>query len=214
MRIVSAGILSLLTIGCGTGPEAARRDPASPSDVSYFISGFMVDSVLGIPPAGLKVAVGDSQVTLPANGSFRVEQHEEHGFINIDDFQFEPMQIPFAFTAPGAIRVQLRGTAPYALACEFRGGTVSAKIIDLQGRKTMDRRTRTSLSATINQQDVVLTGDRWLWTPRDNVTWGVAVTFPDTSFQHVTWRLEDLAGNVRTTSCERSVVCTQCQEPQ
>jgi hypothetical protein len=213
MRI-ALPLAALLVVGCEPNPGSGRQDPTGTPDLSYLVSGTVLDSALNRPASGVRVMVGDSLVTTSDSGMFRVKQNAERGFIAINDLRFEPLKVGFAFDHPGAIPILLRGNAPYAFRCQFHGDTVSAFIVDLQGRKTMDRRIRTLLTAELNQQTVTWTGDKWLWTALDNLTWRVAIALPDSSILTVQWRLEDLDGNVRTSNCERGQFCTGCQVPQ
>lgn len=213
MRVLTT-IAAILVLGCGRDPGPDGKDPTGPAPVYYEITGAVFDSLLSVPAVGLRVVVGDSVVTTSAAGVFHVRQRAGNGLISIDDLNFEPLHLPFAFNHHATLTFLLRGEAPYAFRCQFRQDTVTALIVDLQGRKTMDRRTRTRLTAELDQQPVVKTGDKWLWTPLDNITWSVSVGLPDSLIPSVEWKLEDLDGNVRTASCDRSQICTACQGPQ
>jgi len=213
MRIPIA-IAAVLILGCRSEPGAGDKDSTGPTAVYYDLTGVIFDSVLGLPASGLRVNIGDSTATTSEAGVFHVRQKAGSGFINITDLGFEPLHLPIAFDHNATMTLFLRGSAPYAFRCQFRSDTVTALIVDLQGRKTMDRRTLTLLTTEVNQQTVVRTGDKWLWTPLDDITWSASVGLPDTSIASVQWHLEDLEGNVRTASCDRSQPCTQCQGPQ
>ncbi|HEV8123762.1 MAG TPA: hypothetical protein VGP80_05955 [Gemmatimonadales bacterium] len=213
MRVPIA-IAAVVLVGCGPDHGSGDKDPTAPAPTYYDITGVVFDSVLGLPATALRVSVGDSVTTTSDAGVFHVHQKAGNGFINITDLRFEPLHLPYAFDHSATVTLFLRGSAPYAFRCQFRQDTVTALIVDLQGRKTMDRRTRTLLTADLNQQQVVRTGDKWLWTPLDNITWSASVGLPDSTVSLVQWRLEDLEGNVRTASCDRSEPCTQCQGPQ
>ncbi len=207
-------IVAILIVGCGPDHESGGKDPTGLVPVYYSVTGAIYDSVLGVPAAGLRVFVGDSVVTTSEAGIFHVLQREGSGYIIVNDIRFEPLVLPFAFDHRATPTILLRGTAPYVFHCQFHQDSVTAFIVDLQGRKSMDRRTRTRLTTGLGQQSVVRTGDRWLWTPLDNITWSASVGLPDSTVSSVEWRLEDLEGNVRTSTCQRSPYCPDCQGPQ
>ena len=202
----------ILLAGC-KGQDVVRENPSLPP-VYFTLTGGVFDSVLNTPVAGLRISIGDSSVLTNDAGLFHTTQRAGSGQLTINDRRFERVTLPANFDHNANLTLLLKGTAPYASRCEFRGDTVTALIMDLQGRKTMDRRFRTYLTAELNQQLIQKNGYAWFWTPLDNITWSAAVLLPDTTISSVSWQLEDLDGNARTSTCQRSPVCAQCQGPQ
>lgn len=201
-RLVGLAGWALLALWA-CGEEQAPSAPSATDSTPFFsITGFVLDSMLGLPLPGIRVAVGDSIAVTDQSGAFQLWQRRGASAVRINDAAYEPYTVPLGFASHSTVTVPLRGLAPYALQCHFQADTVQAVIVDLQGRKTLNRRTMTRLSARDN--GIVRTADTWFWTPVDHLTWTAAVILPQSSIDSVEWRLEDQDGNVRMTSCVRT----------
>ncbi len=213
-RVMRTAFLFPLVLLAGCDSQDTLRETPGLAPVYFTLSGTVFDSVLGTPLAGLTIHVGDSTVVTSDAGTFRTTQQAGADLLVINDRRFERVALPIELDYHHTLSLRLKGTAPYVDRCEFRHDTVMARIMDLQGRKTMDRRSLSFLTAELGRQTIQKNAYQWLWTPLDRVAWSAAVILPDTSIGTVTWRLEDLDGNIRTSSCDRSTICTECRGPQ
>ncbi len=201
-------LLSTVLLACS--PEAEPLATES-LPVNYFtISGSVLDSILGAPIENIRILVGDSVVTTDASGQFSTRYREGPSSIVIDDIQYEPLAVSRYFNRDQAFILQLRGQAPYVRSCSFSGDSVSATILDLQGRKTINRRAESFLVARIRQTEVQNDGNFWHWNPVDHFTWRTNVPLGSIA-DSVDWRLEDADGNARITRCvNQSAPCAAC----
>ncbi len=201
--------LFVLCAACGGGSDSV--EPGPPPERTFQIAGYLEDSVLNLPLAGVRVLVGDSAVVTNSFGAFQTRHRAGRFSIAVVDHRFEPFDIPLHIYRDEDRRHQLRGEAPYLVSCVFSADLLTARIVDLQGRKTLNRRSQSTITVLRNQNRVVLEAYDWSWTPVDNLTWLAHVPLAGVPADSAVWRLEDADGNVRSARCvNRPPPCSSC----
>lgn len=195
-----ACLLALFGAACGTPAEPTGQNE-SPI-LTFSVTGMVRDSILGTPVAGIRVLVGDSGVVTNADGRFATRYREGRALVEINDLRFEPFSTSLTFMKDEELTLLVRGQAPYVIGCVFRGDSVSATMIDLQGRKTINRRAASYLLARASQSVIQNDANSWHWNPIDNLTWLTNVPLGSPA-DSVDWSLEDADGNARFTRCVR-----------
>jgi hypothetical protein len=203
-----SAIILLCCAACGDPktPNSPSEDPAH-----YLpVSGTVYDSVLGQAIPGLRVLVGDSAVLTDTFGRFSTMHRSGAFVIAVNDSRYETFTRPDRLQGNNIVVLSLRGRAPYVTSCEFGADSVMATMVDLQGRKTINRRNGSFLTAELPGDSLQNDAYSWSWRPIDDFTWRTASPV-SSSASAVEWRLEDADGNSRTTRCVRSAPPPPCE---
>jgi hypothetical protein len=178
----------------------------------HMVSGMVEDSVLNFALAGVRLRIGDSLVVSDSNGRFQVKHRAGNFGISVQDVAYERYDRELAlFQDRQTLEVRLLGQAPYLLSCTFEPDLLTARILDLQGRKTINRRSQSTITLQANSLKVERDAYSWYFTPVDNLTWLAHVPLQGVVADTATWRLEDADGYVRTSRCvNQPPPCTTC----
>lgn len=208
-------VLLPFCLSCGGDPVDISRGN-DPVETTREISGMVEDSMLSLAVAGVRVRIGDSVVVSDSLGQFRTI-HRSGGFtLVVDDVAYERYEIPLEiFQDRQNLRVRLQGQAPYVLSCIFETDLLTARIVDLQGRKTINRRSQSTITLVSSQTTVKRDAYTWYFTPVDNLTWLAHVPHSGMVADSAFWRLEDADGFARSAQCvNQPPPCTDCAAGQ
>jgi hypothetical protein len=195
---------------------AGDREISHPSDIpevrTHLVSGVIADSILGLPLASIRVLIGDSSTLTDSLGRFTTRHAAGVVAIAVGDVSYEAYQLPLQlFADKGMVQIQLRGQAPYVTSCLFDVDELTATVIDLQGRKTINRRSQTTMSLVASGESFRRDANSWSWTPIDDLTWLAHVPLAGVHADSAVWRLEDADGHWRTARCvNRPPPCHNC----
>jgi hypothetical protein len=200
-----------LCISCGDSATTAAREGEEPVQ-TYMIAGTVMDSVQGWPLPGIRVLVGDSSVTSDSFGRFSTIHRGGDFSLMVNDPRYEPYDAHLQILGnDDRQRPLLRGYAPYITTCQFTGDTVHATVIDLQGRKTINRRSHSTMTVVSDSAVLRRDANTWSWTPIDNLTWIAHIPMGGLSADSAVWRLEDADGYVRNGWCvKQPPPCVAC----
>jgi hypothetical protein len=179
-------------------------DPIDPpgNETFYRISGTVEDSILGTPVAGVRVLIGDSSVLTDASGHYATTHRSGDLTVEVNDYRYENYQVPVSLLTDGRIvTVRLRGNAPYITACTFETDLLTARLVDLQGRKTINRRSQSTITLISSDTTVFRDAYNWFFTPVDTYTWLAHVPHAGVPADSAVWRVEDADGFTRTVQC-------------
>ena len=200
-----------LCLSCGeTNPDVAG--PNRPAELVHMVSGMVEDSVLHLSLAGVRLRIGDSLVVSDQQGRFQVLHRAGNFAISVQDVAYERYDTPLAlFQDRQSLTVRLQGQAPYLISCTFEPDLLTARILDLQGRKTINRRSQSTITLQSNLTNIKRDAYSWYFTPVDNLTWLAHVPLQGVTADTAVWHLEDSDGYVRTTQCvKQPPPCTTC----
>jgi len=204
-------LLLPLCLSCGAdNSDVAGVKP--PEDQFHLVAGRVEDSVLNLGLQGVRLRIGDSLVVSDSTGQFQVLHRAGSFGIVVQDVNYDRYEVPLdLFQDRQSLVVRLRGQAPYLLACTFETDLLTARILDLQGRKTINRRSQSTITLQSNSTSVKRDAYSWYFTPVDNLTWLAHVPLQGVTADTAVWRLEDADGYVRTTQCvKQAPPCTTC----
>jgi hypothetical protein len=203
-------LLLPLALSCGrdSGGPSHDQEPAG----TYQVSGTVVDSLFGLGLRGVRVRIGDSVVLTDSTGRFSTLHRPGNITLAIDHIGYERYEIPLdPYQRSTALRVPLQGQAPYLLSCLFDADLLTARILDLQGRKTLNRRSQSTITLVSDAATVTRDAYSWYFTAVDNLTWLAHVPLAGMVADTARWRLEDADGYVRTAQCvKQPPTCTTC----
>ena len=203
--------IALLALSVACAGDSTSPPPGDTSGRSYEISGVVEDSLLGVPLSGIRVTLFDSFTVTDAAGRFAFQHPSGRFDLTVADYEFAPYATEVEIFRDQSLRIRLQGSAPYLLACFFDTGVLTARILDLQGRKTINRRSQSIVTLVSNQPVFERDAYGWYWTPVDNLTWLAHVPHGAVVADTAIWRLEDADGFARVARCiKEPPPCESC----
>ncbi len=199
-------------VGGGEGP--AEPSPGSERlGPSVQVDGLVLDSVPGSPVPRATVILGDTGTVTDDAGRFRL--FVPAGPVPLLILALGHETRSQLLTVNGSTRstVQLRRLSPFLQACAVQADTIHAVIVELQGRKTLNRREGSTVSLTTPSGTTVLNGFAWRWTPINHVTWWVRIPVPGNAPSRVSWLLRDIDDNLHAADCSQVPPPSQPQNP-
>lgn len=205
-------ICCVACVGGGEGP-AEPGPGAEDQGPSVQVDGLVLDSLGGSPVPRATVSLGDTGTATDEAGRFRL--FVPRGPVSLLVLAFGHEARSQVLTVNGTTRstVQLRRLSPFLQACAVQADTIHALIVELQGRKTLNRREGSTVSLTTPSGTTVLNGFAWRWTAIDNVTWRVRIPVPGESPTRVSWQLRDTDDNLHAADCSQVAPPSQPQNP-
>jgi hypothetical protein len=192
-------------------PSVPTADSGGPAELGYTVSGVFYDSLADVPVPGVRVFVGDSSAVTDLSGHYEMRTSGSIVPIWVTNLAFEPIRREELLGRDIVLNLLGRRNAPWVGPCAFAGDSVEVTIIDLQGRKSIDRRSLSRVTVEgpgfTRQRDAYY----WHWTPLDNFTWRVAVPIGQAGAERASWRLEDGDGFVTSSQCTGGpILCHDC----
>jgi hypothetical protein len=202
MRFASCLIL-ISILGCA--PEWIGPPPDGPGgdhegDLVQVV-GYAFDSVTGVPAAGVRVDLDGKVVDTDVDGRFTATVYEGRVTVRVTSTAFEPA-LQTVTTPTALISLPLRRLAPAPFGCRLEGGTLRATIVDLQGRKSLERWNRSALTIHTPVGPRTIGAVAWGYEPPDDTYhWDIYITDAGPIVERVDWRLFDSDLNAYTGTC-------------
>lgn len=200
-----------LAISCASDPGALPPEP-DPAP-THLVSGTLVDSMLNVPIAGVRVFVGDSSAVSDSQGIFTTRHGPGTIALAVHDFRYEAYAGEVdLYRDLSRLTLRLEGQAPYLVSCTFTPDLLTARVVDLQGRKTVNRRGASTITLVAGGISYQQDANRWSWTPIDDLTWLAHIPLTTAGADTAVWRLEDADGFVRGARCinQPAPPCASC----
>lgn len=199
-------------LGGGEGPAEPGRGAGGPGP-TVLVDGVVLDSLRGIPVPNASVSLGDTGTMTDVAGRFRL--FAPTGAVPLLVLAYGHEARSMVLSLPGATRstITLRRLAPLLVACALQADTIHALIVDLQGRKTLNRREGSTVALTAPSGITVLNGFSWRWTAIDNLTWRVRVPVAGDAVSRIAWQLRDIDGNLDASECSQVAAPPMPQDP-
>ncbi len=125
------------------------------------------------------------------DGAFSLTLAQGRRTIQAAPFAFEPLQLPIDLNTPRTFVLLLRREAPAVIACVATPAGLAAWVLDLQGRKTVDRRFATSVDIESPGGNRHLLGHELGWYPLSDLMWRVDLPGTGLDRADVIWHLAD-----------------------
>lgn len=193
--------LVLLCCAACAGPDVAPEAPIDPPVELVEIHGRVVDS---LSRAAVNTLVGIEGKFYPtdASGGFTASLPPGVHGVRVNAQGFEVFADSIRVRPADQFEFRLRRLAPYPIGCELYPDHFRAVIVDLQGRKTLERwqQSKLTLEAPAGPRSVgaILWGYRAL----DYYQWEITIPDVDPGTTLVDWDLFDSEGHNYTGSCE------------
>lgn len=198
-RIVPFLLLSLAACG---GPDFVAPGDGDDQVLTVPIHGTVFDSVTGIPLVGTAVAIQGQFVTTDAEGAYAVTVATGANRISVSVAGFEPLSRTVTVGPERSFDLPLRRLAPFPTQCQLSDQGFSAVVVDLQGRKSLERWSQSTLTLRAANGDRVIDALSWDYTPLDTYRWRVSIPDADSTTFRADWLLYDNTGDLFHGSCE------------
>jgi len=177
------------------------------------VDGVVLDSLRGIPVPNASVSIGDTGTMTDVAGRFRLFSPTGAVPVLVLAYGHEARSLVLSVYGTTRSTITLRRLAPLLIACTLQADTIHALIVDLQGRKTLNRREGSTVALTVPSGITVLNGFSWRWTPIDHLTWRVRVPVGGAPVSRISWQLRDLDGNLDASDCSQVAPPPMPQDP-
>ena len=203
MRILP--VLLLAAAACAGPRFSAPSGEGDPGATVVTIQGIAIDSVTLAALPGVKVAIAGKFATTDQAGAFTLPAVAGTVSATASAQGYERFTHDFTIPATQAsstIELPLRRLAPIPLRCELGSAGFTAIVVDLQGRKSLERWTQSSLTLVTPTGSRTISAVRWGYHALDYLKW--LVTIPDASPSTIRadWVLFDSQGDAYRGSCE------------
>jgi len=195
-------------LGEGEGP--ATENSVTPIVPSYDVAGSVFDSLAalsssaGVP--GARVSIGGRVTVTDSVGAFTVADVDSGTVtVRVEIPAYEPLNIQILNDGNRRITIGLRRYAPMITGFVIAGDSAVTTVVDLQGRKTIDRWSQSNATLEGGGAPLTLYGNQMVWRAVDDFTWNVI--FDATGIQQVDWNLHDVAGFRFAAACQAPEGC-------
>lgn len=213
MRLTVPSLCLLLGAACYGGGEPAPLAPGGGSPDLVSLHGVVTDSVLGRPLAGAILSLGGKVVQTGADGSYAARVPAGPLVVRVQFSLYEDYPVDVPVASEREVHLRLRRLNPALTACAIGADSIRAVIVDLQGRKTINRGEGSTLRlASVQGGQADVTAWDWQWTAVDEYTWGAAIAAPNPTVVSAIFTLRDKRGFGELADC-RSVPAPQPPPP-
>jgi len=203
MVVLAAACAVAGCLGTGPGEPSLGGDAARPA---YRVNGVAYDSLAVMPIPDLDLRVGATRLRTDAYGRFSADV--DSGYVTFQIFtpDYEPPHLAIPHIKRQFVTLRLRRYAPLVVAFQVLGDSVQATIVDLQGRKTIDRWlvSRVTLHRPVGSSIVLGTGMNWRVV--DDFTYQARVAAA--GIDSATWDVHDVTGFSVVSDCDLTGHCT------
>lgn len=186
----------LLLSACGDELYRPVWEPeVEPVGAMYTISGILVDSLSGTVIPGARVASGPYVTDADAAGQWSLTVPAGVVTVTASPTGYERTSYSFTLAGNAFIDLQARRLAPLVVECWRQGDSVHALVVDLQGRKSLERWTESDAYVANSAGSYRIAADAWKYRAVDPYTWKVSLVPVAPEATMVRWTLYDNEGH-------------------
>ena len=198
--------LLVLAAACGSPGFTAPAGDGGPTAAPITVRGTVIDSVTGGVVSGANVALAGMFGTTDARGTFTLAAAPGANTIRVtvggyEVFSRDLTLIPASGTTV-TVELPLRRLAPFPVSCELGDSGFRAVIVDLQGRKSLERWQQSTLTLVTPTGRRTISPLDWNYRALDYLQWGVSIPDASPSTIRADWVLFDSEGDAWRGSCE------------
>ncbi len=207
-RFLPIGLL--LFAACNDTAYRSLGGPSNePVGEMVTISGVVTDSLLGGVLPGVRVASGRFVTYADAGGQWSLAVPKGPTTITSSPAGFEPVSFSFEALGSVTLNLQARRLAPAVRECVREGDQVHAVLIDLQGRKTIERWNQSQALVDDPAGAYRVGAINWQYEAIDYLTWRVTLVPISPAVTMIRWNVYDSDGHRFTGACEPAEVLPQ-----
>ena len=210
-------LLLLALAGCA-GPEfAIPTGEGDPTTAPITVHGVVLDSVTRVRIAGVTVGMGGKFATTDGAGAFTIVVGPGANSVHVsatgyEDYARSVVVDPMA-NGPLALEVGMRRLAPFPVTCRIGAAGFQATIVDLQGRKSLERWSQSELTLVTDAGQRTIPALSWGYQAIGDLEWEVTIADADPSTIRADWVLFDSQGDMYHGSCEPVAASTDAGGP-
>ena len=209
-RLVLLGPVALAMACLGKGEGPATETTVTTTVPSYEVVGSVFDSLAGLRSFGgvpdALVSIGGRVTVTDSLGEFTVADVDSGTvMVRVQIPAYEPLDVQVLNDGNRRLTIGLRRYAPMVTGFVVAGDSAVTTVVDLQGRKTIDRWSQSNATLAGTGSPLTLYGSQMVWRPLDDFTW--TVTFDATGVQQVDWDLHDVTGFWFAAACQAPAGC-------
>lgn len=200
-------LLTCLLVACNDTAYRSLGGPSTEAEGEMVtISGIVTDSLLGGTIPGVRVAAGRYVTEADVTGGWSLKVPKGPVTLSTSPEGYERTTYAFEARASSFVNLQARREAPAAYDCVQVGSTLTALVSDLQGRKSLERWSRSEAIVQGRAGSHRIGAINWGYEALDYITWKITLTLTDPEVTVVNWNLYDSEGHRYTGACEPVVV--------
>ncbi len=196
----SSALLGIALLAACYGPSPTTSSEGT-AQGRVEIHGRVYDSLTGLPIARTDIAFGDTTVQTGLDGSYRVTVLPGPITLRVRLGLYEEYRLDGQLLGPRQVDFPLRRLNPALTGCAISADTVYAVIVDLQGRKTLNRADGSRILLTAMTEDTVVVAWDWNWRALDEFTWRATVPTRGRRVDRAVWTLRDQQGFGELVDC-------------
>jgi hypothetical protein len=200
--------LCVIVAACGA-TDFGPPGEGEPSIATVDVHGVVVDSVSRELLRGVTVSMGGKFAVTDGQGAFTLLAVPGTDTAHVAISGYERYVRAFTILPDPdpwrPLHLELRRLAPFPIRCAVTDSGFRAVVVDLQGRKSLERWSQSTLTLVTATSSRTIPAIAWGYTALDYLQW--QVTIPDASLSTVRadWVLFDSEGDVYRGSCEPDV---------
>jgi carboxypeptidase family protein len=191
--------LTALLAGCGGQGDGAAGPPEPQPRVE--VTGTVADTFSRAPLSGVRVVGVDAATESQADGTFRLSVPAGPTGVLLSADGYESASVRLTGQPGARLTVTLRPFRPVVLGCVVDSGLIQATVVDLQGRRTIDRRDGSYVFVRAAGETTLLTGLTWSWRTVDSLTYLVLVKAPTGPVEQASMFVSDVEGYSSQVGC-------------
>ena len=209
-RLLLCGLVTLAAACLGGGEGPTTENTVRPTVPSYTVVGTLFDSLAALRSSGLVANAplrinGRPAITDSAGGFVVADVDSGNAVVSVEHPSYEPLTLQILIDGNQQVAVGLRRYAPIITSFVVYADSAVTTVVDLQGRKTIDRWSGSNATLDGTGGTVTLIGSQMRWLPVDDFTW--TIVFDVRGIQNVDWDLHDVAGFRFSVRCQAPDQC-------
>ncbi|MEE8061904.1 MAG: hypothetical protein V3T16_08735 [Gemmatimonadales bacterium] len=209
-RLLLYGPVALAAACLGGGEGPATENTVRPPVPSYDVEGTLFDSLAARVSDGrvanARVSINGRAATTDSMGGFAVADVDSGtATVRVELPSYEPVNMQILNDGNLRLAIGLRRYTPMVTRFAIAGDSAMTTVVDLQGRKTIDRWLASNATVEAAGGPLTLLGLEMRWRAVDDFTWVVVFNAP--GIQRVEWDLRDVTGFRFSASCQAPDRC-------
>lgn len=202
--ICGSTLLLLASVAAGCNDTAYLTPPSDdpPTGPIYTVGGTVRDSITGEGIPGAFVSAGSLTTRADPSGNWSLDVPDGQVTISSSPASYEPGHETIVVHGSVFLDLQLRRRAPVVLDCSRDGSMVHALLIDLQGRKSVERWVQSRAVIEAPSGSVTVGAANWSYfAAPDYYQWPIGLTVPADAVR-IRWDVYDNEGYHFLGACE------------
>lgn len=205
IRAAAALGAAVTLAGCNDTAYPTIPVEAEPTGPFYTVSGIVSDSLTGEGIPGARVSAGKRTALADAAGVWYLDVPDGEATISSSPSSYESGRETITVHSPVFLSLQLRRRAPVVIDCSREDSLAHATLIDLQGRKSIERWNQSKATIEAPSGNVTIGAIDWRYFPApDYYHWPIAVDIPADAVR-IRWDVYDNEGYHFSGSCDLNV---------